>query len=370
MQITSITLAKLKIPLLRPFITALRSTNDVEDIVVMLKTNTGLIGYGSAAATPAITGETHESIISAIQHIIAPKILGRNLDEFNNLLIMCQQLLHNNYSAKAAIDIALHDLFAQKCHLPLYKMLGGNNNTLESCVTVSVKNVTDMVEDALNLVQTGFKTLKVKVGLNADEDIKRVGEICSCVGDQVKIILDANQGWNYKDALKVIRKFEHAQLNISLIEQPVIAHDLISLGLIRNIVTFPIIADEACFSPQDALTIAKLNASDGINIKLMKSGGIYQANAIYHIAQAAKLSTMVGCMIESPIGVAAIASFAASKPNILTCDLDPIILIKENYVAGGAQLTDNQIILADAPGLGINGFNDGLTHICDICEIK
>ncbi|MBP9742610.1 MAG: dipeptide epimerase [Burkholderiales bacterium] len=366
MQITSITIAKLKIPLQRPFITALRSTTHVEDIVVMLKTDSDLIGYGSAAATPAITGETHESIISAIQHIIAPKILGKNIDEFNNLLIMCQQLLHNNYSAKAAVDIALHDLFAQKCHLPLYKMLGGNKNTLESCVTVSVKNVRSMVDDAINLVQSGFKTLKVKVGLNPEDDIERVFEIYRSVGDQVKIILDANQGWSCKDALKVIREFEQAKLNISLIEQPVIAQDLTSLALISNTVMFPIIADEACFSPPDALTIAKFNASDGINIKLMKAGGIYNANAIYHIAQAANLSTMVGCMIESPIGVAAMGSFAASKPNILVCDLDPLILIKENYVMGGAQLINNQIVLANTPGLGISGFSDGLTYICEI----
>ncbi len=125
-------------------------------------------------------------------------------------------------------------------------------------------------------------------------------------------------------------------------------------------------ADEACFSPEDAMAIAKINASDGINIKLMKSGGLYNANAIYHIAKSAQLRCMVGCMLESPIGIAAMASFAVSKPDILCADLDAIALIKNNPVINGAQLLSNEIVLSDQPGLGIQGFRDGLTIITEV----
>lgn len=366
MKITSISIGKLQIPLIRPFITAVRRTEYVEDIVVMLQTDCGKIGYGSGAATPAITGDSQDSMISAIKNILAPKLIGRDIEELNQLLHITETALQKNSSAKAAIDIALHDLFAQKCQLPLYKFLGGHNNTISSCITISVKAVDDMVNDALALVNDGFNVIKIKVGLNPSEDITRVSAIRSALGNDIQLLVDANQGWDVKSALSVINALEKYNLNIGLIEQPVKATDITNLKHIRDNVSSFIMADEACFSPADALNIAINNAADGINIKLMKSGGIYNANAIYHIAKSANLRLMVGCMLESPIGVAAIASFALSKPDMLYADLDPIALIRENYVLGGAQLVGNNIVLADKPGLGIEGFSQGFTLLDEV----
>ncbi len=360
----SISIAKLQIPLIRPFITAVRHTDNVEDIVVMLKTDCGKIGYGSAASTPAITGDTTESIIFAIQNIIAPKLIGKDISEFNNLLYLSENALQKNTSAKAAIDIALHDLFAQQCGLPVYKMLGGNNNTITSCITISVKKTEDMVADAMAMVDSGFNFIKIKLGLNPTDDIERVKAIRQALGYNINLLVDANQGWNPKDALAVIRALEPFQ--IELIEQPVKANDLINLKHIRDSVDNFIMSDEACFSTIDALNIVKMNAADGINIKLMKAGGIANANAIYNIAKAAGLGVMVGSMLESPIGVAAIASFAVAKIGIMYADLDPIALIKENYVMGGAKLVGNTITLSDKPGFGIEGFSHGITNVCEI----
>jgi L-alanine-DL-glutamate epimerase-like enolase superfamily enzyme len=366
MLIKSITLAKLQIPLIRPFITAVRQTSYVEDIVVMLHTDCGKIGYGSAAATPAITGETGESIIAAIQNIIAPKLIGQNINEFNKLLNLVQNALQKNNSAKAAVDIALHDLFAQLCNLPLYRLLGGATNQLETCITISAKDIPEMAHDAKLLITEGFTTLKLKVGLTPCNDIQRITAIRHTVGDNIKIIIDANQGWQTKNALHIINKLEQNNLNIQLIEQPVKAHDLNGLKYIHDHTNSMIFADEACFSPYDAFIIAKDNISDGINIKLMKCGGIHNANAIYNIASTAQIHCMVGCMLESPIGIAAIASFASAKPDILFADFDPIALIKSNPIKGGAQLVQNKVILSENPGLGIEGVVDGLTIICEV----
>lgn len=366
MKITSVSIGKLQIPLIRPFITAVRRTEHVDDVVVMLHTDCGKTGYGSAASTPAITGDSQESIIAAIQNILAPILIGKDISEFNSLLELCNNALQKNTSAKAAIDIALHDLFAQDCGLPLYKMLGGSHNKISSCITVSVKDIPDMVADALAFVHAGFKVIKIKVGLNPADDIARVKEIRHALGNKVTLLVDANQGWECKDALSVIRTLEQDGLNIGLVEQPVKADDLNSLKYIRDNVETLIVADESCFSAQDALAIATNQMSDGINIKLMKSGGIEQAKAIYNIAQAAHIRVMVGCMLESPIGVAAIASFALSKPDILYADLDPIALIRDNYVLGGAQRAGNEIILSNKPGLGIEGFRQGFIPVCEI----
>ena len=139
MKIESVSIKRLQIPLIRPFITAVRQTSHVDDVVVMIKTTCGKIGYGSAASTPAITGDTTESIIAAIKDIIAPKLIGKSINEFENLISLSDKALENNSSPKAAIDIALHDLFAQKSQMPLYKMLGGSNNKINTCITISVK---------------------------------------------------------------------------------------------------------------------------------------------------------------------------------------------------------------------------------------
>ncbi|HVV68613.1 MAG TPA: dipeptide epimerase [Gammaproteobacteria bacterium] len=366
MQITTITLATLKIPLIRPFITAVRRTEYVEDVVVMIKTDNGAIGYGSAAATPAITGESQSSIIHIIQTLLAPKLIGQRIDHFNQLLHSIQTTVKKNSSAKAALDIALHDLFAQYCQLPLYKLLGASSNKIKTCITVSVKDAHLMAEDAKTFAEQGYEVLKIKVGLNPAEDMERIKAVRSAVGDSIKILIDANQGWDAKSAVKIIKMLEKQNLAVALVEQPVKAQDLENLKFVRDAVESSIIADESCFSPMDALAIAKIHASDGINIKLMKSGGIYQANAIYHIASSAYLSCMVGCMLESPIGIAAMASFALSKPDILFADLDPIALIKNNPVINGAQLINNQVVLSDRPGLGIEGFMEGLTVITEV----
>ncbi len=366
MKITEVHIAQLTIPLIRPFITAVRRTECVDDVVIMIKTDRGMMGYGSAASTPAITGDNTESIIKAIKNILGPQLIGRSISELNLLLQMNNQNITGNTSAKAAIDIALHDLFAQYCGLPLYKMLGGNTNSINSCITISVKASSEMVDDAIDLVNQGHRTIKIKLGLNPIEDIERVRAIRQAIGDDITLLVDANQGWSCEDALKVIAVFKQQQLNIPMVEQPISAHDLPHLKTISNQVDCSIIADEACFSPKDALNIATMNACDGVNIKLMKSGGIENAQAIYNIAKTAGMAIMVGCMLESPIGVAAIASFAVSKPDIFYADLDPIFLIRENYVLGGAQRSGNKIVLSDKPGLGIEGISQGLNWIGEV----
>lgn len=363
MKITEIHIGQLSIPLIRPFITSVRRTECVDDVVIMIKTDRGMVGYGSAASTPAITGDSTESIIQAIQSILGPQLIGRNISELNLLLQMNHQNIEKNTSAKAAIDIALHDLFAQYCGLPLYQVLGGHKNSINSCITISVKTNQEMMVDAIDLVKQGHKTIKIKLGLDPMEDLERVRAIRQAVGKDITLLVDANQGWSCDDALKIISSFKRYQLDIPMVEQPINGQDLLNLKTIRDQVDCSIIADEACFSPQNALDIAKMNACDGVNIKLMKSGGIANAQAIYHIAKTAGMNIMVGCMLESPIGITAVASFAISKPDILYADLDPLFLIRDNYVLGGAQRSGSKIVLADKPGMGIEGITQGLKWI-------
>jgi o-succinylbenzoate synthase len=366
MKIISVKIARLQIPLKQPFITAIRQTTHVDDVVVVLSTKDGKRAYGSAAATPAITGDSHDSIVDTLQNVLAPQLIGKDIREFSNLLQLNDRIIPNNSSAKAAIDMALHDLFAQFCGLPLYQLFGSQTNAIRTCVTISAKSEDEMVQDALSLVSDGFTTLKIKLGKTPNEDVQTVTSIRQTVGDGITLLTDANQGWQLQEALTIIRQFEQLGLKIMLIEQPVIADDLVSLKQISDTVSTWVVADESCFSPRDALNLTQMRACKAVNIKLMKSGGLENAKAIYAITKSGSIASMVGCMLESPIGVAAMASFALSKPDILCADLDPLCLIRENYVLGGAQLIGNKIYLPEKPGLGIEGIEKGLTLIGEV----
>ena len=138
MKITQVRLGRISTPLRVPFKTALRTVNSVEDVIVELHTDTGAVGYGEAPPTGVITGDTTGAIIGAIQDHIAPAILGRDLDEFEDLTAAVQKALVHNTSAKAAVDMALWDLLGQKYNAPVYRMLGGARKNIVTDITISV----------------------------------------------------------------------------------------------------------------------------------------------------------------------------------------------------------------------------------------
>jgi L-alanine-DL-glutamate epimerase-like enolase superfamily enzyme len=259
-----------------------------------------------------------------------------------------------NSSAKAAVDMAVYDLVAQYCGLPLFQFLGGYKDQIETDFTVSVNSPKEMGEDAIRYVQEGFNVLKIKVGKdNIQEDLERIKEIRSCVGSGIKIRVDANQGWQVKDTVRAIRRMEDLGLDIELVEQPVKAHDIDGLKAVTDAVETPIMADESVFSPAQAFEVLKRRAADMINIKLMKSGGIYKAQIINHIAEEFGVECMVGTMIESRVAVTAAAHFAASKKNITRFDFDAPLMMLHDIVDGGVQYAGRIMTFPEEAGLGI-----------------
>jgi len=354
MIIQNIELKRQHVPLKKPFKTALRTVEHLESIFVKVTCDNGLVGYGEAAATVAITGDSLDSIEAAILKTIKPQLIGLDLLAYERVFQQLHASMVGNSSAKAAIDIALYDLIAQNAGLPLYQFLGGYQKQMETDYTVSVNSPEEMGEDAYQYLQQGFNVLKIKVGKdNIQNDILRIQEIRNRVGNQVKIRLDANQGWQVKEAISSIRKMEEMGLDIELIEQPVKAHDVEGLKIVTDAVDTPIMADESVFSPKQALEVVKNRAADLINIKLMKAGGIYKAQIINHFAEECGVECMVGSMIESRLSVTAAAHFAASKKNITRFDFDAPLMLKNDLVVGGVQYEGRLMTLPDAPGLGI-----------------
>ncbi|WP_058302123.1 dipeptide epimerase [Gorillibacterium timonense] len=354
MKIQSIKVSRQSVPLVKPFKTALRTVTHAESIVVRVESEDGRIGWGEAPATVVITGDSLDSIESAIVHTLAPPLIGKDLHAYEQIFHTLHSSMVGSPSAKAAIDMAVYDLIGQQCGLPLYQLLGGYKDQLETDFTVSVNSPREMGEDASRYVAAGFNVLKIKVGKDGiQEDLERIREIRQTVGNDIKIRLDANQGWQVKDAIRSIRRMEDMGLDIELVEQPVKALDIDGLKAVTDAVETPVMADESVFTPAQAFDVLKRRAADLINIKLMKSGGIYKAQIINHLAEECGVECMVGSMIESRIAVTAAAHLAAAKKNITRFDFDAPLMLLNDTVEGGVEYNGRVMTFPRAPGLGI-----------------
>ncbi|OQW90029.1 MAG: dipeptide epimerase [Rhodoferax ferrireducens] len=363
MLIKRLTVGEIKVPLKVPFKTAVRSVTEVHDLVIQIETDTGLIGYGEAPATAVITGDVLGSMRAALE-LIAPRLLGKPLADFSTLLRTLHQTAVHHCNLKAALEIALYDLRAQAMGVPLYQLLGGGDPQIKTDITISVNDLDVMVADARRAVAEGFDCLKIKVGGHTwRDDVDSVLAIERAVGPHVALRLDANQGWTPKHAVQVIQAIEKAGVVLELVEQPVKADDVVGLKFVTDHTLTPILADEAVFSPRQALHILATGSADVINIKLMKTAGISQAIEVANLARLHHKTCMVGCMLETAISVTAAAHFAVAFDDVVSyIDLDGPQLCAASAVEGGMHFNGPWITLPDAPGLGITAVH-GLTNV-------
>jgi o-succinylbenzoate synthase len=357
MIIKDITTERIQIPLKKPFKTALRTVSVMENIIVRIITDEGVIGYGAAAPTEVITGDTIGAIINGVEHI-KTHLLGRKVEDLEENLAVLNSCLIGNTSAKAAVDIGLYDLYAKLYKAPLYKILGNHKKILYTDITISLNDAEEMARDSLEAVNEGYKVLKIKVGKDGKKDLERMKAIRKAVGKDIKLRIDANQGWKPKEAIYAVNSMLDAGVDIEIVEQPVFARDFKGMKMVTDNVPIPVLADESVFSPQDAMEVINMRAADMINIKLMKTGGIYNALKIVSIAETNGIECMIGSMMESKIGVSAAAHVAGAKRTIIDVDLDVPLLCSEEPVEGGIIYSNSEITYSDYHGLGILGIKN------------
>lgn len=354
MKITEIRLGMISVPLRVPFKTALRSVSSVEDVIIEIHTDAGHVGYGEAPPTGVITGDTTGAIIGAINDHIKKVLIGRDVDDLENLMKALNNCIIKNTSAKAAADMALWDLYGQLYNIPVYKLLGGSRKSIVTDITISVNSPEEMRHDAANAVSRGYDCLKVKVGSNPDLDVARLAAIRE-VAPAVCLRIDANQAWTPKQAVRLLNQMQEKGLDIEFVEQPVKAYDFDGLKYVTERSYVPVLADESVFSPHDAVKIMQMRAADLVNIKLMKCGGIYNALQIASAAEVYGVECMIGCMLEAKISVNAAVHLACAKQIITKIDLDGPVLCIEDPIIGGAVFKEKDITVSDEPGLGIKG---------------
>lgn len=359
MKITEVKLGKISVPLRVPFKTALRSVNSVEDIIVEIHTDTGEVGYGEAPPTGVITGDTTGAIIGAIEDHIGKSIIGMDVDDFEDVIRKVQACIVKNTSAKAAVDMALWDLYGQLYKIPVYKLMGGARKSIVTDITISVNSPEEMARDTEDAVRRGYDCLKVKVGANPALDVERLSAVRKAAGSDVRIRIDANQAWQPKEAVRILNQMQERGLQIEFVEQPVPAHDFEGLKYVTDRSYVPVLADESVFSPEDAVKIMQMRAADLVNIKLMKCGGLYNALKIASAAEIYGVECMIGCMLEAKISVNAAVELACAKKIITKIDLDGPVLCKEDPIIGGAVFHEKEITVSEEPGLGIQGIEPG-----------
>lgn len=294
---------------------------------------------GLGEASPAeYYGESLETVLACVSLFAGN--LGDDPFALEDILNRLDDIIGLNPSAKAAVDMALYDIVGKMLNVPLYKLLGLNAaNTAHTSFTIGIDTPENMAKKAG--LAHDYPILKVKIGTKHDLDnLKAIREVSSAT-----IRVDANTAWTPKEAIQMINAL--APYNIEFVEQPVVAHDLDGLKLVRENVPVPIIADESCVTVDDIPRVA--GCVDGINIKLMKCGGLRQALKMIHVARAHNLQVMIGCMIESSLAITAAAHLT---PLVDYADLDGHLLI-DNDPYTGVTVEKGKLILPDGPGLGV-----------------
>lgn len=349
MKITRITTRKVEIPLVQPIVLAIGTIASYDAVYVKIETDEGFIGYGESAGAPFVTGETNDTVLNAIK-MFETVLHGENPYAIASIHSQMDKMIAHNSSAKAAIDIALYDIMAKGANLPLFRFLGGVSNVVETDMTISLNKPQTMAEEAKEHIRNGFRELKVKAGADDAQDIEAI-RLIRQAAPEARIKVDANQGWSTHQAMRMLPVY--AEARVTALEQPVPYWDLDGLKYLRDRSPIVIMADESCFSLQDAAKIAKLGAADMINIKLMKSGGLYRALQIDTVAEAAGIHCMLGCMLESRLSIAAGAALVAARPNFIFADLDSFLIFGDTpMLRKSFRFETPRIVLSEKPGIG------------------
>ncbi len=348
-KIKDIEIYAFDVPLVAPFRISIGEVRAANDVLVRIRTDSGLVGIGEACPFPPITGETQATNIAAAK-AIRDMLIGKDPLAIDDILRLIGPIVHSNPSTVAAYDMACFDILGQAAGLPLFRLLGGNKSTFESDITTGIDTPAAMAANAKGHADMGYKTLKVKIGLDPDQDFERLRAVREAIGDAIALRIDANQGYTVPQAIYALKKID--RLRIQFAEQPVLASDTNGLRAVREESPIPIMADEALFGPADAVKLIRAEACDFMNIKIMKAGGILNSVRIAHIADAANMRCMVGCMLETRIALTAAAHVVASQANIVYADLDGNAEHTIDPVVGGMTTKAGIVTMPEKPGLG------------------
>lgn len=356
MKIKRISTAIVDIPLKRPHKMSLFSLEKVNIVIVIIQSDNGLEGFGEAVALggPTWSEESAESIIAVINKYLAPYLIGQNPEQFEKIRSLMEQLVRGNHFAKCAVEMALYDLIGKQRDLPVFDLLGGKvYDKIPLSWSLASSDVDEEIKEAEKMLKNGISIIKLKVGaLSPEEDVERIRIIREAVGKNIKLRVDANQGWNKSVAIRTAKKME--EYNLEFCEQPLPRWDIDGMEAVAKSISIPVMADESLASEYDALQLVYKQAASIFGIKLTKAGGFLGGKRLAAIAESAGLQCYIGCMIESGIGTSAYLHFAVSTPPVkMGCELFGPILLADDIVNEETVYEQGNIVVNSRPGLGV-----------------
>ncbi|HEY2580408.1 MAG TPA: dipeptide epimerase [Mucilaginibacter sp.] len=351
MKIKSVYAYLHKLPLTRPYTIAYKTIKDTRIVFLEITLENGVMGIGAASPSAEVVGETPEQTLANLQSGYLDELVGKDIRGFNSLVYAASNHFKKLPGSLAAIDIALHDLFCKYLDIPVLDFYGRQKENLPTSVTIGIKEINEMLEDARDYYKLGFRILKIKTGIDVDADIERVTKLSETFNNKMLIRVDANQGYTISDLEKFIKSTNH--LGLELIEQPVKVGQEHSLSQLNEKERKLLAADESLLDPVSAWELSNVPQAFGIyNIKLMKCGGISAAKEIATIAKNAGIDLFWGCNDESIISITAALHAAYSCSNTKYIDLDGSFDLAKDLVEGGFRLKDGYMYPNELPGLG------------------
>ena len=339
----------------RPYTIAFRTVSTVKNVIVELTSATGMAGFGAGSPEPHVTGESFEDCIAALESFDFDSL--KNHDHPFDLL---QSKLLSTPAARAAIDIALHDLMAKENSTSLVQMLGQKHFRLLTSITIGIKPLQEVLDEAKEYQARGFRIIKLKLGKELELDIERTRRLKETVGDAMKIRVDLNQGYDLETFKKYLLATESCGLEFC--EQPIAVNAFSKIENLEADIRAKIAADESLLTPEDAADLATRRSCGIFNIKLMKCGGVFPALKISECAENADIDLMWGCMDESRISITAALHAAFSCQNTKYLDLDGHLDLGRDIASGGFEIRDGWMTLTGKPGLGIEPDTSTGTH--------
>lgn len=347
--ITHIDIYRFSIPM-EPFTIATGTMDNAQNVFIRVHTDAGFYGVGECSAFPMIVGETQDTCLIMAREF-ARLWKGHDALDIPARMQQLHDFTAGNTTIKSAFDIALFDIVAKNAGLPLYQFLGGEKREVESDITIGIAGPHSMALKALDFKASGANILKVKLGKNAVEDVARIKQMREAVGKDLKIRIDANQGWNFDEAVFALQAL--GPYDIEFCEQPMRTWFDDRLPQLMQLSPVKIMADESVYNHHDARKQINSGSCHYINIKMAKSGGILEAKKIHDEAAAKGIACMMGGMLESRIALSAKLHFVYASPNIKFYDMDTCMLGHlQDPCLGGVTYDGYKLNIGDEPGIG------------------
>lgn len=340
-------------------------------VIIRVLTDEGIQGLGEATVLPMwggdhmrYFGELPDTTVHIIQEYLIPAIAGQDPFDIEAIHTIMDRTVKGYPYAKAAIDIALYDIMGKALGVPVYRLLGGCNRAeVPLAHSLGIMDTESAVNEALTAVEEGIRTIKVKVGIDPEQDVKMIQELRKVLPDEIEITVDANQGYAIpKVAIQAIRRMcEHG---VSIAEQPVEGLD--AMAEVRAAVSCLVMADESAWTPQDILEIQKKGAADAFSLYTTKPGGLFKAKKVAAVAEATGILCNVNGSAETGVGTAANLHLVASTGIVSLSSVFPVTTLKgreQTKVAGVFYRDDiirepfhyerGSLRVPDGPGLGV-----------------